>query len=272
MTLAPAPPPAPLPDPAPLASGPPLDAPMAIVLAAGKGTRMESELPKVLVPVAGRPMVRYVLDALREAGVEKIVVVVGYKAELVREELAGEPGVDFALQAEQLGTGHAVMMCREHLTGRTGPVIIVTGDSPMLQVSSVRSLLDEFAATQPACLLGTAHRDDPTGLGRIVRDSDGNFVGIVEHKDCTPEQRKVTEVNMSTYVFNTPDLLASLDRLTTNNAQGEYYVTDCPGILLGAGKDVRALAALKPCEALSVNTLADLAVVEAEMKKMKLQS
>jgi UDP-N-acetylglucosamine diphosphorylase/glucosamine-1-phosphate N-acetyltransferase len=253
------------------------NAPMAIVLAAGKGTRMQSELPKVLIPVAGRPMVRYVVDALREAGVAKIVVVVGYKAELVREELAGEPGVDFALQAEQLGTGHAVMMCREHLTGRTGPVIIVTGDSPMLQVSSVRSLLDEFAATQPACLLGTAHRDDPTGLGRIVRDpvtkeGDGKFVGIVEHKDCTPEQLKVTEVNMSTYVFNAPDLLASLDQITTNNAQGEYYVTDCPGLLLKAGKDVRALAALQPCEALSVNTLADLDVVEAEMKKMKLKS
>ncbi|QDV72542.1 Bifunctional protein GlmU [Planctomycetes bacterium K2D] len=268
MSLAPSPASAPLPDPAPLTEGPPPDAPMAIVLAAGKGTRMESELPKVLVPVAGRPMVRYVVDALREAGVQKIVVVVGYKAELVQQELAGEPGVDFALQTEQLGTGHAVMMCRDYLMGRTGPVIIVTGDSPMLQVSSVRSLLDEFATTQPACLLGTAHRDDPTGLGRIVRDSDGKFVGIVEHKDCTPEQLKVTEVNMSTYVFNAPDLSASLDRLTTNNAQGEYYVTDCPGILLGAGKDVRALAALQPCEALSVNTLADLAVVEAEMKKM----
>ncbi|TWT95332.1 Bifunctional protein GlmU [Botrimarina colliarenosi] len=244
-------------------------APMAIVLAAGKGTRMQSDLPKVLVPVAGRPMIRYVVEGLRAAGVEKIVVVVGYQADLVRQELASEPGVEFALQAEQLGTGHAVMMCREAIAGHSGPVVIVTGDSPMLQASSVEALLADFTQTHPACLLGTAHREDPTGLGRIVRDAAGRFVGIVEHKDCTPEQLAVTEVNMSTYVFDAVDLLASLESLTTDNAQGEYYVTDCPGLLLADGKDVRALAALKPCEALSVNTLADLAVVEAEMKKMK---
>lgn len=248
--------------------------PMAIVLAAGKGTRMKSDLPKVLVPVCGRAMIRYVVDGLRAAGVGKIVVVVGYQADLVRQELADEEGVEFALQEEQLGTGHAVMMCRkqiaEHAAGGTGrPVIIVTGDSPMLQSSSVRSLLDDFADSSPACLLGTAHRDDPTGLGRIVRDSEGAFTGIVEHKDCTPEQLQVTEVNMSTYVFEAADLLSSLEKLTTDNAQGEYYVTDCPGLLLDEGKQVRALAALQPCEALSINTTDDLAVVEEEMIKLK---
>ena len=138
----------------------------------------------------------------------------------------------------------------------------------MLQESCVRALLDDYNESAPACLLGTAHRDDPTGLGRIVRDTDGAFTGIVEHKDCTPEQLEVTEVNMSTYVFNGADLLVSLDSLKTDNAQGEYYVTDCPGLLLAEGKQVRALAALKPCEALSINTVDDLAVVEAEMKKM----
>lgn len=247
--------------------------PLAVVLAAGKGTRMKSDLPKVLVPVAGRPMIRYVIDGLRAAGIDKMVVVVGYQADLVRNELKDEPGVEFALQAEQLGTGHAVMMCREaiaaHEAGHPGaPVVIVTGDSPMLQESSVRALLDDYNASSPACLLGTAHRDDPTGLGRIVRDAGGAFTGIVEHKDCTPEQLEVTEVNMSTYVFNGADLLTSLDSLKTDNAQGEYYVTDCPGLLLAAGKEVRALAALKPCEALSINTVDDLAVVEAEMTKM----
>lgn len=249
-------------------------APMAVVLAAGKGTRMKSELPKVLVPVGGRPMIRYVIDGLRAAGVEKIVVVVGYKAELVREELGDDSGIEFALQAEQLGTGHAVMMCREQVashasSGKGGPVVIVTGDSPMLQASSVQALLDEFAATKPACLLGTAHRDDPTGLGRIIRNAEDAFESITEHKDCTPEQLAITEVNMSTYVFDAAELVASLDSLTTDNAQGEYYVTDCPGLLLAAGKDVRALAALKPCEALSINTTDDLAVVEAEMERMK---
>lgn len=253
----------------------PSPAPLAVVLAAGQGTRMKSDLPKVLVPVAGRPMIRYVIDGLRAAGVERIVVVVGYQAELVRDELAGEPGIDFALQEEQLGTGHAVMMCREQLAKHAasedaGPVVIVTGDSPMLQASSVQTLLTDFAESQPACLLGTAHRDDPTGLGRIVRDPSGAFTGIVEHKDCTPEQLEVTEVNMSTYVFDTAELLASLDRLTTDNAQAEYYITDAPGLLLAENKEVRALAALQPCEALSINTTDDLAVVEAEMKKMGL--
>lgn len=247
---------------------------MAIVLAAGKGTRMKSELPKVLVPVCGRPMIRYVIDGLRAAGVEKIVIVVGYQADLVKKELAGEPGIEFALQAEQLGTGHAVMMCRDQIAAHVSddggrPVIIVTGDSPMLQASSVESLLGDFAESSPACLLGTAHRDDPTGLGRIVRDADGAFVGITEHKDCTPDQLAITEVNMSTYVFEASDLLASLEKLTTDNAQGEYYVTDCPGLLLSEGKEVRALAALQPCEALSVNTVEDLSVVETEMTKMK---
>lgn len=250
--------------------------PMAIVLAAGKGTRMKTDLPKVLAPVLGRAMIRYVIDALREAGVERVVVVVGYRAELVREELSDEPGVEFALQAEQLGTGHAVMQCRSQLQQQAdaeggGPVVIVTGDSPMLQPSSVRALLDDFDASRPACLLGTAHRNDPTGLGRVVRDAEGRFTGIVEHKDCTPEQLEVTEVNMSTYVFEPADLLASLEAITTENAQGEYYVTDCPGVLLAEGKDVRALAALQPCEALSINTVEDLAVVEAEMERMNRQ-
>ena len=239
----------------------------AIVLAAGQGTRMESDLPKVLVPVCGRPMLHYVVEALRKAGVDQIIVVVGYKADLVRETFAGEDDIVFVEQTEQLGTGHAVMVCREELKGREGLVFIVTGDSPMLQVSSVRTLLDEFAATQPACLLGTARHDDPTGLGRIVRDADGKFIGIVEQKDATPEQTKITEVNMSTYLFAAPKLLSSLEALTTDNAQGEYYITDCPTILLEQGEDVRALDALQPCESLSVNTLADLAVVEDEMKR-----
>jgi bifunctional UDP-N-acetylglucosamine pyrophosphorylase/glucosamine-1-phosphate N-acetyltransferase/UDP-N-acetylglucosamine pyrophosphorylase len=239
--------------------------PLAIVLAAGKGTRMASELPKVLVTVRGRPMVRYVLDALREAGVERILVVVGYQADLVRHELADESGVDFVEQTQQLGTGHAVMMCRRQLAGHDGPVLVLAGDSPMTQASSLRSLLREFNRERPACLLGTATKENPAGLGRILRDDLGNFAGIVEDKDATVDQRKITEVNMSTYVFNSRDLLGALDRLTTGNAAGEYYVTDCPGILKREGKKVTALCALEPCESLSINTLSELAAVEAEM-------
>lgn len=242
---------------------------LAVVLAAGKGTRMQSELPKVLVPVCGRPMVRYVVEALQTAGVSRILVVVGYQADLVRQELADVEGVEFATQSEQLGTGHAVMMCRGQLADHQGAVLVVTGDSPMLQSSSIRALTSDFEQTGASCLLGTAHQDDPTGLGRIVRDAEGEFQAIVEQKDATPEQQAITEVNMSTYLFDSADLLSTLDQLSSDNAQGEYYITDCPGLLKAAGKQVRALDVLQPCESLSINNLDDLAVVEAEMKKMQ---
>jgi bifunctional UDP-N-acetylglucosamine pyrophosphorylase/glucosamine-1-phosphate N-acetyltransferase/UDP-N-acetylglucosamine pyrophosphorylase len=229
---------------------------------------MKSDLPKVLVPVAGRPMVRYVLDALRAAGVDRLIVVVGYRADLVRAELADIPHVEFAEQRQQLGTGHAVMMCREALAQVRGPVVVVAGDSPMLQAESVATLLGEFDRRQAACLLGTVERADPSGYGRILRDAAGAFIGIVEEKDATADQRAIREVNVSTYVFNAADLVWSLDQLRADNSQGEYYITDCPAVLLAAGKRVDALAVLKPCEALSVNNADELAAVEKEMSKV----
>ena len=242
------------------------DDPMAIVLAAGKGTRMKSELPKVLCEVNGRPLLAYVIDSLKQAGVARFVIVVGYRAELVRESFGGDDHVEFALQAEQLGTGHAVMMCRDAIADHEGPVVVVAGDSPMLQASSIEKLLEEFANTRPACILGTLKHPDPTGLGRIVRDGAGNFLGIVEHKDATAEQLAINEVNMSTYVFDCQKMLAALDGLTNDNRQQEYYITDIPGLLLREGEDVRALPVLQPIEALSVNTVDQLAEVEATMR------
>ena len=242
---------------------------LAIVLAAGKGTRMRSELPKVLFPVAGRPMAAYVLDALRQGGVERIVVVVGYRADLVQSELAGVPGVEFVPQIEQLGTGHAVMMCREALAQHSGPVVVVTGDSPMLQAASVRRLLAEFARQDAACLVGTVRKDNPTGYGRIVRSGAGDFLGIVEEKDASAEQKAIREINVSTYVFDAADLLWALDQLRADNSQREYYITDCPGILMAAGKQVLALDVLQPCEALGVNSVDELREVEAEMQRLQ---
>jgi bifunctional UDP-N-acetylglucosamine pyrophosphorylase/glucosamine-1-phosphate N-acetyltransferase/UDP-N-acetylglucosamine pyrophosphorylase len=243
---------------------------IAIVMAAGKGTRMKSDLPKVLFPVLGRPMIHYAIDALEAAGVDQIVVVVGYRAEDVKQELAGRPRVKFALQAEQLGTGHAVMMCREYLAGHEGPVLVVAGDSPLMQPASIGALFDEFDRSRPACILGTGYKEDPTGLGRIVRDANRQFVGIVEEKDATPEQKQIREVNLSTYVFDGPDLLAALQQIRADNAQREYYLTDCPGVLLRAGNDVRALDVLQPCEALSINTIEELHAVEQELKRVSL--
>ena len=240
---------------------------MAIILAAGKGVRMRSELPKVLVPVCGRPMIRFVVEALQAAGVERHIVVVGYRADLVRTELGAVPGVEFADQTEQLGTGHAVMMCKSQLAEHRGPVVVVAGDSPMLQAESVATLLEQFKRQNVACVIGTVNRDDPTGYGRIMRDAVGSFVGIVEEKDAVPEQRAIREVNVSTYVFDAQELLWALDQLRADNSQQEYYITDCPAILLAAGKPVAALNVLKPCEALSINNPEELVLVEQEMAR-----
>lgn len=242
---------------------------IAVVLAAGKGTRMKSDLPKVLVPVCGRPMIEYVIDALDDVGIDQTLVVVGYRKEAVEAALRGRPRIALVEQAEQLGTGHAVMVCRSHLANHQGPVLVLTGDSPLVQRSSLRQLLDEFDRTLPACLLGTAHKERPDGLGRIVRDAAGEFAAIVEERDATPEQRRITEVNMSCYVFSGPDLLFALDRITADNRQREYYLTDCPGVLKAAGRPVRALDVLQPCEALSINTIDELSVVEEAMRALR---
>jgi bifunctional UDP-N-acetylglucosamine pyrophosphorylase/glucosamine-1-phosphate N-acetyltransferase/UDP-N-acetylglucosamine pyrophosphorylase len=241
---------------------------LAIVMAAGKGTRMKSELPKVLVPVCGRPMIEWVLDALSAADIRRTVVVVGYRAEDVKQTLASKANLAFALQAEQRGTGHAVMSAREHLEGHDGAVLVVAGDSPLMQSDSIRALLAEFERERPACILGTGTKDDPAGLGRIVRGGDGRFARIVEEKDASPAERQIREVNLSCYVFNGADLLEALSQIRSDNAQGEYYLTDCPGVLLAAGKDVRALNVLKPCEALSINNPEELSAVEAEMRRL----
>ena len=154
------------------------------------------------------------------------------------------------------------MVCRDQLNEHDGPVVVVTGDSPMLQPASLSELLAEFERARPACVLGTLIHPEPTGLGRIVRDENSRFTGIVEEKDATPAQREIDEVNMSTYVFDCQKLIRSLDSLTNHNQQGEYYITDVPAIMLGNGEDVRAMPVLKPIEALSVNTPDDLERVE----------
>jgi bifunctional UDP-N-acetylglucosamine pyrophosphorylase/glucosamine-1-phosphate N-acetyltransferase/UDP-N-acetylglucosamine pyrophosphorylase len=247
--------------------GTPGEQPLAIVLAAGQGTRMKSDLPKVLCQVGGRPMIEYVLEAIERAGIAEVTAVVGYRSDLVRQALAGRPGLVFVDQHERLGTGHAVKVCRERFAGRRGPVMILAGDSPMVRWQTLRALLEEFQRQRPACLLGTGHKANPTGLGRIVRDGAGNFLGIVEEKDARDEQRQITEVNLSCYVFEARELAWSLDQIRNDNRQGEYYLTDCPGVLLAAGKRVLALDIMAPDEALSVNTPEELAEVAAALNK-----
>ncbi len=247
---------------------------LAVVLAAGKGARMKSDLPKVLHTALGRPIVEYVLDVLEHCGVDQTIMVVGYEADKVRRALAHRSNLTFVTQAEQLGTGHAVQVCRDQLSSHTGPVLVLAGDSPMLQAASIRALFDDYdsgnshSGASPACIMGTLHKENPQGLGRIVRDQAGEFVGIVEEKDATDQQRKISEVNMSTYLFDCRELLHALDQLTNANEQREYYLTDCPGILSAENKVVRALPVLAPCEAFSINTLEELAIVEEKLREM----
>lgn len=247
--------------------------PLAVVLAAGKGTRMGSDLPKVLHQAAGKSLLEWVLDALAAAGCSDQIVVIGHGAELVREAVGSRPGVQFAVQHEQRGTGDAVRaaadLIRAAIAGdapsASRPVIIVCGDSPLLRPESVSGLLEAFNQHHAACLLGTAMATDATGLGRIVRDETGRFQRIVEEKDATATERGIREVNMSTYIFAADKLLAALDRLDTNNAAGEYYLTDCPQLLQDDGALVDAVACLHPSETLSVNTPEQLAAVAAAL-------
>lgn len=243
-----------------------MPSPVAVVLAAGKSTRMKSALPKVLHEVCGRPMIDYVLDAARAAGVARMVVIVGHEADRVKRALAGSPGVEFALQAEQKGTGHAVMMCRENLAAHDGPVLVLTGDAPLMRPESFRALLDDYDRLQAACIIGTAETGNNFGLGRIVRDDRGDFVKIVEQKDASVTEAAIREINVGCYVFDCRSLFEALDRIEPNNKQKEYYLTDCCAILRDLGRRVVASNRLDILEALGVNTRAQLAEVHQALQ------
>jgi len=234
---------------------------MAIILAAGKSTRMKSAVPKVLHPVCGRPMIEYVLDSARDAGVTRMVAIVGHQAEMVKQALSQHADVKFALQAEQLGTGHAVMMCKQYLADHHGPVLVLAGDTPLLRRESLIALLTLQQELQAGCVIGTAVTQANQGLGRIVRDAQKQFVKIVEEKDATPEQKAITEINTGCYAFDSQMLLAALDRIRPENAQKEYYLTDCPRLMLEVGQPVAALNCFEPIESLGVNTRVQLSEV-----------
>lgn len=239
----------------------------AVVLAAGLGKRMKSELPKILHELCGRPLVDYVIEAARGAGADRIIVVVGHRSEPVRAALAGQDDLVFVTQHPQRGTGHAVQVCRDKLLEGHDPVMVLAGDAPLVRAESLRQLVQAQMAGSLACAFGTATVNHPEGLGRIIRDQNGHFRAIVEEKDATPEQRMIREVNPSYYVFDRADLLWSLDELAKRrptNRQQEYYLTDCPGLLQDRGKGVEALNVMGAEEAYGVNSrsqLADLHVI-----------
>lgn len=244
-----------------------MSSPTAIILAAGKSTRMKSRLPKPMHEVCGRPMLEHVLRACYEAGVAKVIVVVGHGKDVVLSHFAHDKRITWVEQTEQLGTGHAAMMCRDHLTGAGGEVFILAGDGPLIRAQVLKTLLTAHRDEHAAASMATALLDDPTGYGRIVRDAAGGFVEIVEQNDATAEQKLIREVFPSYYCVNTDALLYALGKLTnTTNAKREYYLTDIYAHLRAAGKKVLAVQAVTQEDVLGVNTREQLAHVDAVMQ------
>ncbi|HEU4338649.1 MAG TPA: NTP transferase domain-containing protein [Planctomycetota bacterium] len=233
-----------------------LDTVRAVVLAAGRGVRMKSERAKVLHELLGRPLIHHVLRSLRKAGVKDIVVVVGHQEADVRKA-AGE-GVAFARQAEQKGTGHAVLSAEKSLKGFNGQVFVLAGDAPLITPGTLKAMVDAHKSASAAATVLTCCIDDPTGYGRISRDEAGRFLGIVEHNDATEKQKEIQEVNSGAYVFDAKDLFRALKEVKANPKKGEVYLTDVLPILMNHQRVVATHRASDPAEVYGINSRRDL--------------
>lgn len=237
----------------------------SVILAAGMGTRMKSKMPKVLHKVCGKPLSKWVIDASEAAGAYKVCAVVGHKAETVKEVLGDV--CEFALQAEQKGTGHAVMQAIDVIKNSKGEVVILNGDTPLITAETINKAIEYHKNNGNQATVITAILDDATGYGRIVRDNDGSVLKIVEQKDASEEEKKINEVNSGMYVFDAQALVYALDKITPNNAQGEYYLTDTLEILLSAGKKIGGYAISDNDEIRGINDRVQLNEAEKIMQK-----
>lgn len=242
----------------------------AIILAAGKGTRMKSPIAKVLHLLAGEPLIKHVVTLARSAGARPISLVVGHQAGAVREVFTGDDSdLLFAHQIEQLGTGHAASIGLSALQDRSGDVLLLCGDVPLLRPETLGDLIRRHRETDAAVTILSAVLDDPSGYGRIVRqgsdgdDDGGRVLGIVEDADATEEQRAIREINSGTYIFDLEFLSLAIPRIQAENNQGEYYLTDVAAMAEGEGRQVEAFPAPESKEASGVNDIADLARAEA---------
>ncbi|MFH1377246.1 MAG: NTP transferase domain-containing protein [Planctomycetota bacterium] len=231
----------------------PVEKTVAVILAAGKGVRMESDLPKVLHPLAGRPLVNWVSGAVAKAGVSRIIAVTGYGADQV--EAALQDGVESVRQETQLGTGHALLCARDSIR-RTTPdyLFVLCGDAPLIRASTLRALLGSLVADDASAVILTFNADNGHRYGRIVRDADGGVLRIVEHKDATPDELTIREANSGTYAFKADVALDLLDSLKNDNKQGEYYLTDLIELMIASGHRVSATLTESVLEASGVNT------------------
>lgn len=239
---------------------------MGIILAAGKGTRMGSaegsHIPKVMYEANGQPLIEYAVDNLKGAGVENIVLVVGYKKEMVQEYLDGE--VEYAIQEKQLGTGHAVAMAQEVADGVAEATLVCYGDMPLFKVKTIKNLITTFEREKPAVAMLSVDFEDPIfwAFGRVCRNGAGEVEGIVEQKDCDEEQLKIKESNCGFYVFDSKWLWENINKIQTNNTQHEFYLTDLIGLAREQGKKVVAVKVSEEHETLGVNTMEQLKQAE----------
>lgn len=239
----------------------------AVILAAGKGTRMKSVLPKVLHRVGGQSMVVQVLRAAKKAGAKRQIVILGFGADTVKEAIQDQ--AEICLQTEQLGTGHAVLQTEKLLQGALGTVMVLCGDTPLLKAETLQGLLRAHEESGAKATALTAILEDATGYGRVIRAEDGSLLRIVEDKDATESERQIREVNAGIYCFALPDLFTALHQVKSDNAQGEYYLPDVLGILRQQGKKIWAYAAPDFQETLGVNSRAQLAEAEAILRRRK---
>ena len=241
---------------------------VAVILAAGKGTRMKSKLPKVLHRVGGKPMLRHVTEVARAIGSYRTVVVVGFEGERVMQEMGA--GLEYAVQADQLGTGHAVMQTKSLLKDYSGTLLLLCGDTPLLTQATLKKLCDAHRESSAAATVLTACLDNPSGYGRIIRDGSGSVTGIVEQKDASVVELGISEINTGIYCFEAKPLFAALDGLTCDNAQKEYYLTDVLAILAHSGQKVGAMQTADFQETLGINSRVQLAEAEAILRRRKL--
>jgi bifunctional UDP-N-acetylglucosamine pyrophosphorylase/glucosamine-1-phosphate N-acetyltransferase len=239
----------------------------AIILAAGKSTRMKSKCPKALHQVCGKPMLQFVLEACYDAGCQRVLLVVGHGKDEIIAQFGKDSRIQWVEQTEQLGTGHAARVCEPQLRQHQGDVFILTADAPLIRGEVLRTLHRAHRQEHAAASMATAVLEDPTGYGRVMRDDDGQFLRIVEQADATPEQREIREVFPSYYCFRTEDLLFALSRLKNDNKKGEYYLTDTYGILRDAGRKVVAVQAVAAQDVLGVNDREQLAAIDEIMQE-----
>ena len=230
------------------------------ILAAGKGSRMQSELPKVLHQLNGKSLIDYVLDTASELNPDSITLVVGFQKNRVKNHIQND-NVNYVSQEQQLGTGHAALQLENQLANQSGHLLILYGDAPNIKSSTLSPIIDEHIKENRNATLITAVLDDPTGYGRIIRNQDGDLLKIVEEKDCTPDEKKIKEWNPGIYIFKIPQLFSELKRIKSNNASNEYYLTDVIE-LIKENSAVQAKKIGNPMEVIGINTINQLNSLE----------